>query len=271
MIFFDFPIIGTEKDLPLYLINMGVHECQGRIEREDGFAYPQILYCTKGSGTLITEGRRFQIMPHMAVFLPAGIPHEYFPSGNVWDIHWVVPGGFSLPALLEHLQLTEPAVYKLADIRKLESIFRSMHESLHSDDILGNYRCAGYLYEFLLEFYRLLTLKESGNYYSPALHKALDYIGSHYTGQITMDELCSASCVSKQHLCYLFRSSLHMRPMEYITRRRLQLAKEMLSNSDDPIEKIADDTGFCTASYFCKMFKKFEGITAGEFRKSISV
>lgn len=271
MVFFDFPIIGTEKELPLYLVNMGIHECQGHIEREDGFAYPQILYCTKGSGILISEGRSYSITPHMAFFLPAGVPHEYFPAGNVWDVHWVVPGGSSLPELLEHFQLTEVSIYKLSDIRKLESAFRSMHESLHSDDIFGNYRCAGFLYEFLLEFYRLISLKESGNYYSPALHKALDYINQHFSKQITMEELCETSGVSKQHLCYLFRSSLHMRPMEYITRKRLQSAKEMLSNSDSSIEKIADDTGFCTASYFCKMFKRFEGITAGEFRKSISV
>jgi transcriptional regulator GlxA family with amidase domain len=83
-----------------------------------------------------------------------------------------------------------------------------------------------------------------------------------------MEDLCGVSNVSKQHLCHLFRKSLHMRPMEYITRKRLQTAKEMLSTTDYSIEKIAEDTGFCTASYFCKNFKRLEGITAGEFRKN---
>ncbi|WP_022758244.1 AraC family transcriptional regulator [Butyrivibrio fibrisolvens] len=268
MIYFDYPIIGFEKELPLYLLNMGLHECQGYVEREEGFSSPQILFCTKGSGTLIVGGRRYRILAHMAIFLPENVPHKYYPNEDVWDIHWVVPGGSALPALLQHFQMTEPAVYKLAKTTRLETIFRSMHEALHSGDIMGNYRCAGYLYEFLLEFYRLITLKESGNYYSPALHKALDYINQHYLENVTMEDLCGVSNVSKQHLCHLFRKSLHMRPMEYITRKRLQTAKEMLSTTDYSIEKIAEDTGFCTASYFCKNFKRLEEITAGEFRKN---
>ena len=268
MVIYDYPIIGTEKELPLYLLNMGIHECQGHVEREDGFSWPQILYCTKGSGTLLVEGKRYRIQPYMAVFLPANVPHEYFPNEDIWDIHWAVPAGSALNSLLEHFQLTEAAVYRLTDITRLEAAFRSMHESLHSDDIFGNYRCAGYLYEFLLEFYRLVSLKESGNYYSPALHKALDYINQHFLEVISMEDLCRASNVSKQHLCALFRTSLHMRPMEYITRKRLQAAKEMLSSTDDSIEKIAERTGFCTASYFCKNFRRYEGITAGDFRKN---
>ncbi len=247
---------------------MGLHECQGHVEREDGYSSPQILFCTKGSGTLIVGGRRYRILAHMAFFLPANAPHEYYPNEDVWDIHWVVPDGYALSSLLKHFQLTEPAVYRLTETTRLEGVFRSMHEALHSDDIMGNYRCAGYLYEFLLEFYRLITLKESGNYYSPALHKALDYINQHFLESVSMEDLCSISNVSKQHLCHLFRASLNMRPMEYITRKRLQAAKEMLSTTDFSIEKIAEDTGFCTASYFCKNFKRFEGITAGEFRKN---
>ncbi|SCX14006.1 AraC-type DNA-binding protein [Lachnospiraceae bacterium YSD2013] len=268
MVYFDYPIIGTEKALPLYLINMGMHECQSPIAREDGYPSPQILYCTKGSGILLADGHKYTIGPAMAFFLPADVPHEYYPNEDIWDIHWVVAGGHALDSLLNHFQLTGPAVYKLSDLQKLESIFRAMHEALHADDIYGNYKCSGLLYEFLLEFNRLISLKDSGDFYSPALHKALDYINTHFLEGIALDDLCAVSGVSGQHLCFLFRTALHMRPTEYITRKRLQSAKEMLSNTDYPIEKIADDTGFCTASYFCKMFKRFEGVTAGEFRKN---
>lgn len=268
MIYFDYPIIGAEKELPLYLINMGMHECQAPIAREEGYPSPQILYCTKGSGTLLVGGHSYGIAPGMAFFLPANVPHEYYPCEDVWDVHWVVAGGHALDALLKHFQLVEPAVYKLNDTGKLESVFRAMHESLHSDDVYGNYKCSGLLYEFFLEFNRLISLKDSGDFYSPALHKALDYINAHYLEAITLDDLCAVGSVSRQHLCFLFRTALHMRPTEYITRKRLQTAKEMLSNTDFSIEKIAADTGFCTAGYFCKMFKRFEGVTAGEFRKN---
>ena len=142
-----------------------------------------------------------------------------------------------------------------------------MHEALHSDVLFGNYRASGYLYEFLLEFYRLISLRESGEIYSSTLLKALDYVNIHFTEQISLNILCQICHVSKQHLCFLFRTTLHMRPMEYITRKRIQAAKEQLSGTAKSIETIAEETGFCTASYFCKMFKRYENMTANEFRR----
>ena len=56
--------------------------------------------------------------------------------------------------------------------------------------------------------------------------------------------------------------------MEYIAKRRIQAAKELLTGTDMTIEDIAAETGFCTSSYFCKLFKKYEGITPTHFRKA---
>jgi transcriptional regulator GlxA family with amidase domain len=48
---------------------------------------------------------------------------------------------------------------------------------------------------------------------------------------------------------------------------RIQVAKELLTGTSMTIEQIAAETGFCTASYFCKMFKRYEGITAVQFKR----
>ena len=61
MFFCDYPIIRTEKDLPLFLLNMGHHDCQDHIVRTEGYPCPQILYCTKGGGTLIIDGKKIHI------------------------------------------------------------------------------------------------------------------------------------------------------------------------------------------------------------------
>ena len=50
LFFADYPILGNEKSLPLYLQNMGHHHCQDHLIRPEGYHYDQILYCTKGSG-----------------------------------------------------------------------------------------------------------------------------------------------------------------------------------------------------------------------------
>ena len=152
------------------------------------------------------------------------------------------------------------------DRKTLDRIFRKMHESIRADSVFGNYRASGYLYDFLIEFYRLISENKTSQAPNSALMKALDYINENYTSAVSMDDLCTVCGVSKQYLCLLFRKILGSRPMEYIAKRRIQAAKELLTGTDMRIEEIAAETGFCTASYFCKLFKRYEGITPSAFR-----
>lgn len=268
MVFTDYPILRGEKELPLYLINMGLHSCQDHIKRPDGYPCPQILYWTKGTGTLIIDGKTTALPERHAMFIPAGYPHEYFPDGYVWDVHWVVPGGTSCQDILRNFGLTKPLVFPVPDTHTLEHTFRKIHDALRTDSIFGNYRAAGYLYDFLIEFYRIISVGSAAQYYSPALMRALDHINSQYAQQITLEDLCAVSGVSKQHLCLLFRRTLSMRPMEYTAKRRIQAAKAMLTSTEKTIEQIADECGFGSESYFCKQFRRYEGITPTAFRNA---
>lgn len=268
MFFSDYPIIRSESGLPLFLLNMGQQHCQDHITRTEGYPCPQILYCTKGSGTLLLDGRSISIPPYTAIFLPASYPHEYFPNEDIWDIRWVVCSGFAAEETLSHFGLTKPSVYKLTEVKMLEHIFRKMHEAIRADSIFGNYRASGYLYDFLIEFYRIISSGGTSSTPNSALMKALDHINCNYPLPISMEELCTVAGVSKQYLCLLFRNTLNSRPMEYIAKRRIQAAKELLTGSDRSVEDIAAMTGFCTASYFCKLFKRYEGITPTQFKNA---
>ena len=267
MFFCDYPILRDEKELPLFLLNMGQQHCQDHITRAEGYPCPQILYCTKGSGTLIVDGEKIPIPPLTAIFLPANYPHEYYAEEDVWNIHWVVPAGYAAGELLRHFGLCEPAVFPLSEVNNLEHIFRKMHEAIRADSFFGNYRASGYLYDFLIEFYRVISARRTSSAPNSALMKAIDYINSNYAEKIGMEELCGASGVSKQHLCLLFRSTLGTRPMEYVAKRRIQAAKELLTGSDKSVEEIAAETGFCSASYFGKLFKRYEGISPSRFKR----
>lgn len=267
MAFYDFPIIGSESGLPLYLVSVGLHRCQPHTARGEGYPYPQLLYCTEGSGTLILDGERHIIEPYTAFFLPAGYPHEYYPNEDIWDIHWVVPAGFAAEATLLYFGLDRPRIFPLKDIGILERCFRRMHEALIGDRLFGNCRAAGFLYDFLIELHRIISASDTEGTTHSAVIRAIDYINDSYASEITMDMLCEAAGVSKQHLCRLFRSALGSRPMEYVAKRRIQAAKELLSNTDRSVEQISEEIGFCTGSYFSKLFRRYEGMTPSQFRR----
>lgn len=268
LVFCDYPIIRNEKKLPLFLLNMGQQHCQDHIVRPDGYPCHQILYCTKGSGTLIVDGHKMPVAPYTAVYMPAGCPHEYYAEESVWDIRWVVPDGFAVNEILKNFGLEKPQVFELKNINVLENIFRKMHEAIRADSVFGNYKASGYLYDFLIEFYRIISFGEP--YASPntALTKAVDHINLNYASHISLEELCTVSGVSKQYLCLLFRKLLACRPMEYIAKRRIQAAKELLTGTCKTIEDISFEVGFCSESYFCKLFKRYEGVTPTEFKNT---
>ena len=61
-----------------------------------------------------------------------------------------------------------------------------------------------------------------------------------------------------------------MRPMEFITRVRIMHAKELLMFSEKPISEISAESGFQDSSYFSVVFKKYEGMSPAEFRRTFA-
>lgn len=226
----------------------------------------EAMYCTKGSGTLIIGGKRYTIEPLTAFVIPAGVPHKYYTNGDAWDTHWVIPSGYACEDTLKQLGFEKPVIFPANDIKYLEHCFRKIHEAVSADKLFGNFHASGYLYDFLIELYRIRSVSGSSSAPGPVLTAAIDYIEIHFRGNITLEALCETAGVSKQHLCRLFRESLGCRPMEYIAKRRIRLAKELISSTDKTIEQIAEEVGFCDSSYFCRQFHRYEGMTPGQFK-----
>lgn len=96
--------------------------------------------------------------------------------------------------------------------------------------------------------------------------KIKQYIDYHYNEPLTLDGLSELANVSQQYLCRVFIKYLNVRPFQYITMKRIQNAKNLLSNSEMSVNEIAQLVGYNDCSYFCSVFKKLEMISPAEFR-----
>lgn len=56
--------------------------------------------------------------------------------------------------------------------------------------------------------------------------------------------------------------------LNYINRTRIEAAKEILKNSSVRIEDVAAEVGILNANTFIRLFKKYEGVTPGAFKKA---
>lgn len=76
--------------------------------------------------------------------------------------------------------------------------------------------------------------------------------------------------ISYVHFIRRFKQSTGITPSEYLSKIRLERAKNFLTQTDMAIKDIAPRCGYENEYYFSNVFKKFTGMTPTEFRKKIS-
>lgn len=96
----------------------------------------------------------------------------------------------------------------------------------------------------------------------------VDYIESHITdGNLDLNAIADEMAYSKYHLHRMFKSVVGCSMHNYIKRRRITEAAEMLKRTKNPILDIALDTGYDTQRSFTKAFKSLYKVSPGFYRK----
>lgn len=95
----------------------------------------------------------------------------------------------------------------------------------------------------------------------------LGYVHTNYAEAITVSDIAGAASISEREAFRTFRQVLDTTPTLYLTRHRINAALRMLRESDLPITEISTACGFCSPSYFCKVFRSLTGLAPQEFRK----
>lgn len=96
-----------------------------------------------------------------------------------------------------------------------------------------------------------------------------EYIKDHLNRGISMDEVCAAFCISRTQLYKLSLDYLGCALSEYIRRQRIYHAQEMLKGTEKTVAEIAGDVGFSDYNHFSRLFKKYNGCSAREYRESL--
>ena len=96
-----FPVLGDEKELPLYVIGIGVEYRQFPINRPSGYEFPQFLITRRGAGKIVINGTEHELTKDSVCFIPAGCPHSYQAVSEPWVLNWVSFSGYESASLLE--------------------------------------------------------------------------------------------------------------------------------------------------------------------------
>ena len=95
----------------------------------------------------------------------------------------------------------------------------------------------------------------------------LDWIEGNLASDLTVDELADHCAMSPRNFSRSFRSDVGFAPMLYVRRRRLERARLLLEETDQPLASIARATGFVTADRFARAFRDACHTSPGQYRK----
>lgn len=104
---------------------------------------------------------------------------------------------------------------------------------------------------------------------NPYIAKTKFFLSNHLNKPVTISETANYVGITKEYLTYLFRKEEGITPMNYLMNERINAAKNLLKYSEYTQAEIASYLCFCDQSHFCRTYKRIEGITPGQYRKSI--
>lgn len=99
-----------------------------------------------------------------------------------------------------------------------------------------------------------------------AFNLASAYVRANLDRQITLDDLCRASCVSASKLTGLFKSIEGTTPLGFVRSIRMEHARRLLEEGDEPLSRVAAAVGFTRQGSFSEAFKERYGITPSRYR-----
>jgi YesN/AraC family two-component response regulator len=102
------------------------------------------------------------------------------------------------------------------------------------------------------------------------VNNAIKYIEQNYPHKITLSEVAEKTYVSQWHLSKLLNRHLGQNFSEILNNIRIKEAQKLLRDPSLRIGDIAERVGFVDMAHFSRVFKKNIGISANEYRNTIS-
>jgi len=121
---------------------------------------------------------------------------------------------------------------------------------------------AGYVCEMGRRIHDLTEAKQADE-----IERAKQYIQDHFREAISLKDVAEHAGFYPTWLSMRFKEVAGMTFVTYLQQVRLEEAKKLLAQTDEPITTIALASGFNSLSQFHRVFRRFEKCTPGQFRR----
>ncbi len=240
----------------------------------NGRKYYGLTYATSGKVLYHSNDQNFYVTSGDVVFLPAG--SAYWLSNAINENYHHITVNFNIKSSIT----TEKIIENIINTTELTVLHPqnklSFDQSFNKLITFWTEKNPGYmllcrciLYQILYDFLTENILFNVNPKNISLIHPAKEYIDNFYMKQIKNEELASMCDLSVTHFRRLFTELYGFSPIEYLTKVRIDRAKDMLLYNLYSIDEIATHIGIDDINYFNRLFKKKVGTTPIQFKKQM--
>lgn len=240
----------------------------------------ELFYVCSGEGQYMVNNRSYPIRSGDIVICNAGVIHGEEPD--------LVTEIYSYSVALSNIQLNDLPPNSLIGEEEnpviscgnLSSLVEHMMHLLHllSFDTKNLKETCDYLAGSMYSLTAALVasrarhesvlVKESP---SALARRARHYLNAHYFESLTLHDIAERLHVNEYYLSHVFKNEYGIPPMKYVIKRRIGEAQDLLMHKTTPVAEIADSLGYSSVCHFNSMFKKYVGMSPGQYRKSFQI
>lgn len=168
--------------------------------------------------------------------------------------------------LVQRMDLNDAQIARL-----MESLRTDVAAGSPSGELFGE-SIATALSAHIAQKYSTLTNKletHRGGLARSRLNRVVEYIHAHLDDNLELSKLAEVAGLNVYHFARAFKQSTGESPHQYVLRRRIEHAKELLRRPQLSVIEASARTGFVDQSHFSKVFRRMVGVAPSEYRSSL--
>lgn len=226
--------------------------------RRDDYKKLLFAYTLSGSGSLTYAGQSYTLRRGSAFLIDCAAYQEYGTTGEDWQFLWAHFSGE--PARQYGRYVTGLRGHAADCPGECIALWEQLFTLAQENDPRAAPRVSAAIYQ-------LMTCFASEPPRDDRIESAVRYLQLHYRRPVAVAELAAEACMSPTYFQHRFREEVGLSPHAYLNRLRVSEAKRQLVFSRRPVEAVAADLGFSSASHFVSVFKAATGCTPRQYRQ----
>ena len=237
-------------------------------ESLDSFLF---IIVVSGSGTFTYMGKTYTLSSGDHLFIDCKKPYSHeSPDSDPWELMWVHFNGILMDQYYHYFSnKSSSIVFYPGEQSEFTAILENLlmlanKKSTHSELL------ASQLLNTLVTHVLTNNITQHANdveTITDKIKQIKDFLDENFQKKIPLDMIADEFFISKYHMSREFKKAYGITIANYIIAKRITYAKELLRFTDLQIEEIGQKCGIKDNSYFNKIFRKFEGMTASDYRK----